>query len=196
MDDRPSFVDCWLVDTRDLYRRKGIWSLIPTFLLLFGVLSAGAAYVIPIEFFSDKNWEVTATVYTGLLAFNALTLALAWSAIGRVYTSITQTQFSVFLKKGGLLSKYLFYISFIHILQVVAAFVTLISLVVIFLPIPALYDRMFFWATLTTTLFALRWALGAVTVVQDLSWHYASYDALEPEEKRQLHLAVDNDQTT
>jgi hypothetical protein len=196
MDSRPSFIESWLDDTKDLYKAKGAWALFPVSLIVFACLAVGAAYFIPSTFFEDQNWDVSVTVYTGLLAFNALTLALAWSAIGRVYESITRTDFSAFLKAGGVLSKYLFYISFIHVAQAVAAFVTLISLVIVFMPVPDVYDRVCLGATLTATLFALRWALGAVTIVQDLSWHFASYDALGPDEKRQLHLAVNNDDTS
>lgn len=189
---RPSFIECWLDDAKAGYQRMGLRSLFPYILFSFGAISAGATYFIPNGFFFPSNWAVAATVYTGLLAFNALTLALAWGAIGRIYESITRPEFSSFLKNGGVLSTYLFYVSFVHLVQVVAAFVTLGSLIELFLPLGPIYDKACFAATLTATLYALRWALGAVAIVQDLSWHYASYDSLAPEDKKRLRLAVNN----
>ena len=192
---RPTFVESWFDDAKADYQRRGLRSLFPTTLILCAGLSAAAAYFVPNGFFFPSKWDVAATVYTGLLAFNALTLALAWGAIGRIYESIAQPGFSSFLKDGGVLSTYLFYISFVHVVQVIAAFVTLVSLVMLFLPLGPLYDKVSLAATLAATLYALRWAFGAVSIVQDLSWYYATYDSMAPDEKQKLRLAVSNDHT-
>lgn len=192
-DQRPSFIECWFDDTKASGKNRGWFvTLVPWTVGSCAALSAAASYFTPVTFFFPSNWDVSATVLTGLLAFNALTLALAWGAIGRIYESVSQPGFSSYLRAGGVLATYLFYISYIHLTQVTAALVSLVTLVVLFMPVPLLCHQILFGMTLATTLYALRWALGAVTVVQDLSWHFATYDGLAPEDKNKLRLAVSN----
>lgn len=191
---RPSFLESWLGDTREIVSEKGSWAIIPWSFLACGAGGSLIGYFMPASFFQDTRWDVSATFYAGLLAFNALTLALAWNAFGGVFERLSRTDFSAFLKSAGELEKYLFMISYIHLMQVVAAAVTLLSAVVIFMPVPWVWmDRIFIGVTVCFTAYALRWAVGSVKVSQDLVWNFSTFDALDAESKRRLRLAVNNE---
>jgi hypothetical protein len=46
---------------------------------------------------------------------------------------------------------------------------------------------------IATTLYALRWSLGAVRIASDLIRQFAIFDGLDPKQKQALRVAVDND---
>ncbi len=191
---RPSFLEAWLGDTREIVSEKGSWAIVPWSFLACAAGGASAAFFMPSVFFQDGLWDVSATFYAGLLAFNALTLALAWNAFGGVFERLSRTDFSAFLKSAGELEKYLFTISYIHAMQVIAAAATLLSGLVIFMPVPWVWvDRIFIGLTVCFTAYALRWAVGSVKVSQDLVWNFSTFDALDAESKRRLRLAVNNE---
>lgn len=190
---RPSFLESWLDDTKDIVSSRGAWAIVPwSFLVALGVGVACGIFM-PTAFFSVRNWGVSATFYGGVLAFNALTLALAWNAFGGVFERIARTEFANFLRESGELEKYLFTISYIHIVQVLASVVTLAGGMLVFMPIEYVQvDRVCLGATTTLTVYALRWAMGAVRVSQDIVWNYAVFDGLSSEEKKRLRLAASN----
>lgn len=153
----------------------------------------GMATSISSDFFFPRRWDVSVAVYSGLLAFNALTMALAWSGIGRVYDTLSAPKFSNFLQHAGVLARYHFVLGFIHTVQSIAALITIAamgSLLVATFPLWA--DRLALAATVGATLYALWWAYSAAQVARDLSWHHATFDGLDEEQINSIRLAVDN----
>lgn len=172
---------------------RRLWWL-PWLLLMIIAASALPAYYLPGDFFIRENWGVVATAYSGVLAFNAITLALSWSAISGILEVISRREFSSFLKSVGALDRYRFYIGGIHSIQLVAASVTLCALVSLFLDgVPELIHRFLFGIMLTLTLYALRWSHGAVQMANDLISNYSTFDSLDEEARKRVRLAVNND---
>lgn len=191
--NNTSFIEAFLQDAIDVRRSKGVVHLVPYFFIGCYGVGAGAAYFFAPQFFTEGKWDVAATVYSGVLAFNALTLALSWFAIGRVLEIISNPGFSSFLKSNGMLSKYSFYCSFIHLTQVLAATVTFFSLLLLFIQsIPIWGQQMALAAVVGSTLYALKWSLGAVRIASDLIVHFATYDGLDKSQKQALRVAVNN----
>lgn len=194
MPNKPSFIDDFLQDAVDVRRQRGSIHLIPWFLLFCLGLGGLSSHYFPAEFFGPSRWDVSATVYAGILAFNAITLALSWSAISRVLEIISNPGFSSFLKNHGMLNKYSFYVTFIHAIQIMASTVTLVALVAIFIPeIPLLGDRIALALVVGSTFYALRWSVGAVQITRDLIDHFATYDGMDPAQKQKLRVAVNNE---
>ena len=145
------------------------------------------------SFFYPRRWDVSVAVYSGLLAFNALTMALAWSGIGRVYDTLSSPKFSSFLQHTGVLGRYHFTLGFIHTVQSLAALITIGSMGVLLIGhIGIFWDRVALAATIGATLYALWWAYSAAQVARDLSWHHATFDGLDEQQINAIWLAVDN----
>ena len=180
-------------DIAATWKHRGILGIVPWVLILCGLLGWLFASNISSDFFFPRRWDVSVTLYAGLLAFNALTMALAWSGITKVYDSITEPGFANFLQHTGILAHYHFTLGFIHAVQVFAAAVTLLSVGVLMVAwIPIQIDRIALGITVGATLYALRWAYASAGVARDLAWHYATFDGLSNEERQRIRLAVDN----
>lgn len=194
INKRDPFISELLQDAAEVSRTKGVIHALPYYLVIFIALGSLAAYFTPIEFFAVERWDVSATVYSGILAFNAITLALSWSAIGRVLEIMSNPGFSSFLQSSGMLKTYRFYVSFIHITQVAASAVTFAALITIMLPvIPIWGEHIMLSLVVGFTLWALRWSLGAVRIVSDLVDSFATFDGLNDSQKQALRIAVNND---
>jgi hypothetical protein len=192
--DKATFFDSFLQDIIDVRQRKGTVHIFPFILGTFFAVGGVAAYYFPWSFFSPEEWDSSATVYSGILAFNAITLALSWGAVGRVLEIMSNPGFSSFLQTHGMLNKYSFYVTFLHIIQVIAATCTLVALVMIFIAlVPEWVNRVMLAVVIATTLYALRWSLGAVRIASDLIRQFAIFDGLDPKQKQALRVAVDND---
>lgn len=192
--NRESFISQLFQDAAEVSRSKGALHVFPYYFLSFMGLGAVAAFNIPIEFFAIERWDIPATVYSGILAFNAITLALSWAAIGRILEIMSNPGFSSFLQSSGMLKKYSFYVSFIHLTQVVASVVTLTTLIASMLPvIPIEGAQIMLALVIGFTFYALRWSLGAVRIVSDLINSFATFDGLDDSQKQALRLAVDNE---
>lgn len=188
----PTLFQSWKDDLKTSWETHW-YHLIPWKILL--CLGAGWALADNIQssFFYPRRWDVSVAVYSGLLAFNALTMALAWSGIGRVYDTMSAPKFSSFLQHTGVLSRYHFTLGFIHTVQSIASLITIISLGVLLIGrVDIFWDRVALAATVGGTLYALWWAYSAAQVARDLSWHYATFDSLDDDQINQIRLAVDN----
>lgn len=192
--EQKTFVEIFLQETAEDYRRRGIWALTPLWLFTSAALAAGVVYFIPASFYSESNQEVSTTVLAGILAFNAITLALSWSAIGKILETITQKDFCSFLREHGLLDSYRMYVEMIHWFQIAASLTTVITMLVLLVDntLSTLIHQSLLISTVTLTLYAMRWSHGAVQISNDLIWWYAKFDSLNEEERDALRMVVNN----
>lgn len=183
---QPSFSELLRLEIRDDLVR-GFSRVIPW--LGAGCVAVGAAvaYFAEASLFGATQWGTLASVYGGVVTFNGITLALGWTTIGRVYDTVSKAEFSRFLRASGILNTYLFYISLVHVVQIVGAVAAIGGLVSVFLPLPGPVDRIVLGTVIATTLYAVRWAAGSARIVKDLSWHYSTFDELTPEERHRLY---------
>ncbi|MEM1234715.1 MAG: hypothetical protein AAGH70_11375 [Pseudomonadota bacterium] len=194
----PTLLQSWKDDLRTSWENHW-YSIFPWKILLCAALGWLVASNIRSDFFFPRRWDVSVAVYSGLLAFNALTMALAWNGISRVYDTMSSPKFSNFLQHTGVLARYHFILGFIHAIQSIAALITIAALALLLMKeVPGLgmigifWDRVAFAGTIGATLYALWWAYSAAVVARDLSWHHATFDGLDEEQIDQIRLAVDN----
>ena len=188
----PTLLESWKSDIKTSWENHW-YHLLPWKLFLCFGCGWLLASNIQSSFFYPRNWDVSVAIYSGLLAFNALTMALAWSGIGRVYDTMSAPKFSSFLQHTGVLSKYLFTLGFIHTVQSLASLITIFSLGLLLIGrVDILLDRIALASTVGATLYALWWAYSSARVARDLSWYYATFDDLDDEQINQIRLAVDN----
>lgn len=183
---RPDAFSIFLDEVKADWQGGGLSRVVPWLLLLACAAGYAGGRFMPTDLTGSDNWDVTTALYAGVLAFNAITLALTWSAIGKVYETLADPSFSRFLRAGDALNSYLFYISLLHVVQMIAALVSFAALVCSILPVGALAARILFGLVIASTLYALRWAAGSVTIVQDVAYHHASFSELSEQEKANL----------
>lgn len=141
------------------------------------IIAAAAAYALPSAFWADENWSVATTVYTGLLTFNGLILALSWSAFSKIYEIVSAPKFASFLRRNKLLGKYIVTVTFIHGLQLLAVVASAVGLFVVLVDViwPWL-DRAILGVMLFFSIYAIQQAAASVTIMHDLVWYKAAFD--------------------
>jgi hypothetical protein len=180
-ESRPGFIDAWLDDLLDDYRTYGIRKLFPWFLALFIAIGWGASKLVNY----DELWgkpEVAVVFFAAAVTINGLLLALSWGSFGKIYEIAGRPELARYLKEKKLLKTYIFHVDFIHYTQIVALACSGLALLVSvfdlsrleeYVSIQLIHDLVF-TSTIASTMYALRYALGAVTIMQDLVWHSAS----------------------
>src|SRR3712207_1066163 len=108
MEKRRSFAESFADALRVSAAKRGWRAYVPHVLLICLGLGAGGAYAVEAAFWSTEKWDVAATVYGGLLAFNALLLAVGWSAFSKIYEVISRGRLGEVLLKNKLLDEHLF----------------------------------------------------------------------------------------
>lgn len=188
----PSLLEAWKDDLKATWKYNKI-HVLPWRIAMCAAVGLIVSFHVESVFFYPRLWGVSVSVFSGFLTFNAITLALAWSGIGRIYDTLSVPKFSNFLKETGALNRYHFILAFINRVQIFAALITIASLcVLLYGGILIFWDRIMLGATIGSTLYALWWANSATTVARDLSWQYATFDGLSDEEIQRIRLAVDN----
>jgi len=141
--------------------------------------------------------EISTVFFTATVTINGLLLALSWGSFAKIYELASEPRLAAFLRKHNLLRSYIFHVDFIHIAQVVAlawsGFALLLS-VVDHLPhalgggalLLALH-KISLAAVVASTIYALRYAIGAVQIMQDLVWYSTYFVPDGPERDITVH---------
>jgi hypothetical protein len=191
-NERHDLFTMFLDEVKATWRRHGLSGVLPW---VFG-LCAGAGYGVASRashlLFIDTHWGTLAAVYAGVLTFNGIALALTWTAIGKVYDTITRGEFAAFLRAAGSIQQYQFYIQFMHLIQIFAAVASVLGLFVTFAELPELVGRIAFGTVAAATLYSIKWAAGSVRIVRDLTDRQVEFDGLPADEKRRLMLVAAN----
>lgn len=176
-DERPRFLPSFIELIKRETEVSGVLALVPYKLVLCGLLGGGAAYIVPAEFWTNARWDVSTAVFTGLMTFGGLVLALGWNAFSRIYELLFRGDFGAYLQEKKKLNDYLVHISFMHFVQILAVVFSGVGLVsVLFNQLPLLADRTVLGLSFTFTLYGLKQALDSVTAMNDLAWHSATFE--------------------
>ena len=142
-----------------------------------------ATLVISEDGFWNKP-EISAVFFTATITINGLLLALSWGSFAKIYELASEPKLAAFLRKHNLLRSYIFHVDFIHLTQVAAVAwsgLALILSVVDHLPhvigggtLLLALQKISLAGVIASTIYALRYAIGAVRIMQDLVW-YSTY---------------------
>lgn len=187
---RPSFIDAWLTDLLDDIRRYGLRKLVPWAVISSAALGALVTWCVPREFWAKP--EISVVFFTAAVTVNGLLLALSWGSFAKIYEIAAEPRMAGFLRRHGLLNTYIFHVDFIHGTQVLALCCSGAALILCvitnlpptiaeFVPI-GLLQQISLGACVASSTYALKYALGAVRIMQDLVWNSAYLlDHPEPE---------------
>jgi hypothetical protein len=173
---RPRFIDAWLTDLRDDYRKYGIKKLIPVWIIATATVGGLISWKLGAEQLWSKH-DVAVAVLSAVATINGLFLALSWGSFAKIYEIASEPKFAAYLRKHGLLETYFFYVDYIHLAQVLAlasAGATLIAS--LFAEFPLWGKQALFGLTIATSIYAFRYALGAVHIMQDLVWYSSVFE--------------------
>jgi hypothetical protein len=174
--EKHQFLKSWLQDLSDGLD-DGWYNIIPFWLITFLVIGLAVAYLMPDSFWTTRRDNATA-VYAAILTMNGIILALTWSAFAKIYENIGAPKFSAFLQKHGALEKFLFFVSYTHVSQMIALSVSAITLIITqFEGISLWWQRSAMVATIGVGVYAIKQAAGSVTVMHDLIRYRAIFDA-------------------
>lgn len=183
MRPRPKFLSTFFTALGVTAEHDGWYHLIPVWLIIGGALGGAVAWYMPVNFWTIARWDVSATVYTGFLAFDGILLALGWGAFSKISEVLCADQFSKFLRKHNLLDMHLMVMDYIHGVLVVSAIGSLLGLLSVFLHIPMLAHRIILATVIALSFYSLVKAFSAMKMMNDLIWDYAHF---EPSERSHL----------
>lgn len=188
---RPSFLEAWLGDLQEDLRRYGKLKLVPWFLILCIVFGLVATLLVSADYFWSKP-ELSAVFFTATITINGLLLALSWGSFAKIYELASEPKLAAFLRKHDLLRSYIFHVDFIHTTQVAAVAwsgIALVLSVADHLPhamggaaLLLALQKISLAGVVGSTVYALRYAIGAVRIMQDLVW-YSTYFLSEGAER-------------
>lgn len=183
MRPRPKFLSSFFSALSDIVERKNVLYLIPYWLIAGGVIGGVVAWYVPANFWTIARWDVSATVYTGFLAFDGILLALGWGAFSKVSEILCSGEFSKFLRRHNLLDVHLMVMDFIHGILVISAISSVLGLISIFLHIPMIAHRAILAVVIALSFYSLIKSFSAMKMMNDLIWDFAHY-----EPKKEPHL--------
>jgi hypothetical protein len=193
---RPSFIDSWLTDIRDDVRRYGKWKLVPWVALICIAIGASVTALVAKDHFWEKP-EISVVFFTAAVTINGLLLALSWGSFAKIYDIAVEPKLASFLRRHDLLKDYIFQVDYIHITQILALSCSGIALVLSvidrlphyvsdIIPLVTL-QKVSLAACIASTIYALKYAVGAVRIMQDLVWNSAYFVSDGPERDIKVH---------
>ena len=179
---RPGFLASYFDAMKDRARSMGWRALIPYWGIIGTCIGTAIVYFLPGELWTEKqNWQVIVAIYAAMVTINGLLLALSWSAFARVHELlVSSAEFAVFLRRAKLFNGYLFYIDWVQAAQlfalVVSASAMFSSLVQ---EVGVAWHRVILAVCIAASIYAVRFAVNAVTVMHDLVWQRAIFEEQE-----------------
>lgn len=173
MTPRPALSKSFANALSYAVEQRGWRAFIP---YIFGAcigLGAFGAWSVPGEFWADTKWDVSATVYGGVLAFNAILLAVGGNAFGKIYELITGPRLGPILKKHGLLDEHLAFIDLNQIVLVAAALASLAGLITVLLPAQLWVDRALLAGSFSLSAYSLMRTFDSTRMMHELIWEQA-----------------------
>lgn len=179
---RPNFLEAWLDDLLDDVRRYGPSKLIPWAMVVALCIGITSAWLVATD---EKFWkpEISMVFFTASATVNGLLLALSWGSFAKIYELASKQEMAAFLRRHGLIKSVTLHVDFIHVCQISAlswSCVALLLCAIDRLPetlsnIVALLilRKITFAGTVSSTFYALYYAVGAVKIMQDLFWYSA-----------------------
>jgi hypothetical protein len=172
---RPDLVEGWVSEIQETKKKYGAYRLFPWWLTFFCAVGVLISFRISDLFWTKPDQEIP--FFVGILTVDGLLLAFSWSSFVKIYEAACAPNFGVYLRRNGLLVKYFFHIDYIHITQVVSVTCAAPTLVITIIEdIPLWGKRIATTLTIATMMYALKCALAAVRIMQDIVWYRAIFD--------------------
>jgi hypothetical protein len=174
---RSGFLTSYFDAMKDKARTDGWRAVIPVWFVFGLTIGAAVAYAMPDELWHKEKWDILLVLYATMVTINGLLLALSWSAFSRIHeVVISSPGFSLFLRRAQLLNHYIFYIDYVQAAQLLALLASGVGLFTSLMPLPTYLNRIALAASVGLSIYAIKYAVNAVTVMHDLVWQKAIFE--------------------
>lgn len=174
--ERPTFLKSLLEAWQLSLDARGWPALVPYWILGSFGLGGWLAWSLPNAFWDGTKPEIPIAVMAGVLTFSGLILALSWSSFAKIFEIIGSGEFSAFLRRNNLLSRYLVTVGYVHAAQITAILATGFALFAPVLEIQAWAMKLAFAAAIGATVYAIKQGVAASTIMQDLIWQKSAFE--------------------
>lgn len=182
--DRPKFLPSFLELLRQEAEESSWVAILPYGGIACAAIGAAVSYLIPNGFWDRDQLAVSTVVFTGIMTLDGLILALGWNAFGRVYDKLFGGEFGTYLSEKNLLNNYLVHIAVQHWSQVVAVLISGVALVMVLIEnVPLVVQRVTFALVIITTAYAIKQAVAAIKMMNDLAWQANVFEAWRAKER-------------
>ena len=161
---------------------KGWRAIVPVWLTVGFAGGAASSIWLPDALWTEpSNWQVIVAIYAAMVTVNGLLLALSWGAFSRIHDQLVGTpEFAIFLRRAKLFNGYLFYIDWVHTAQLVALVIAAGAMFSSIVPtIPVLVHKAILASSIGFSIYGVRYAANAVTMMHDLVWQRAMFEEQE-----------------
>jgi len=176
---KPSFPQAFAEALSFAAQKRGWRAYIPVRLLLCSLVGLAISFNLPATLWDEKNISNALNIYTGLLAFNGLLLAIGWGAYSRLYELIGSGAFSKFLKRNNLLNHHIFFIELSQITLVLSSLASGFGLFSVLLPFNVVVSRVIIGASVALTAYAILKAVEATQAMNQVLWEAADFEEAE-----------------
>jgi hypothetical protein len=186
---RPKFLASYFEAMKERASKTGWRALVPVWLGVGIGAGFAASWCLPDKLWTDpQNWQVIVGMYAAMVTINGLLLALSWGAFARIHELlVSSAEFAVFLRRAKLFNGYLFYVDWVQAAQLLALIASAGAMFSsIIAVIPVLGHKLILTASIGVSIYAIRYAVNAVTMMHDLVWQRAIFEEQELANKHKV----------
>lgn len=173
--NRPSFPVSLASGLKIAARRRGWAAYVPCWILACLFVGAVTGYVAPSKIW-NKDYSTGISIYSGLLTFNGILMAVGWSSFSKIYEIIGKGGFGDFLRRNDLLEMHILYVDLAQFSLVFSTFTCAAAMVLTAMPVIDVLNRVALTLSVGATLYAIVKCVGLTQAMHDLIWESTIHD--------------------
>jgi hypothetical protein len=172
---RPSFSISLAKGLSIAAKHRGWKAYIPIWIIISLAVGIVLANKAPTKIW-NKDYATGIAIYSGLLTFNGILMAVGWTSFAKIYEVIGRGEFGKFLRRNDALDMHLLYIDIAQYSLLSATLTSAIALIVTPMPVIDLINRFFLAGSIASTIYALIKCASVNRAIHDLIWDSSSFE--------------------
>lgn len=156
-------------------KHRGWKAYIPTWIIISLGVGIFAANQAPAKIW-NKDYATGIAIYSGLLTFNGILMAVGWTSFAKIYEVIGRGEFGKFLRRNDTLDMHLLYIDIAQYSLLFATLTSAISLIITPMPVIDLVNRTLLAGSIATTFYAVVKCASVNRAIHDLIWDSSNFE--------------------
>ncbi len=173
---KPPFPEVFAQGLAVAAEKRGYLAYLPLRLLLCFGSGALIAWQLPDELWSMSKCADLIAIFSALLAFNGLLLAIGWGAFSRIYELIGTGPFADFLKRRDILNYHILFIEIAQASLVLASVASGFGVFSTWLPFQIWFDKVIMLVTIGLTGYGLIKAIESTQAMNEILWEAADFE--------------------
>lgn len=173
---KPSFPQTFADGLSVAAKNRGWRAYVPWKIAICVGVATTIAVTLPSTLWGAKARPELISIYSGVLAFSGLVLAIGWGAFSRIYELIGSGPFSKFLRRNGILKYHILFVEMAQFSLVLSCLTSGIGLFSTWLPFTLAADRAILGAAIATTGYAVLKAIESTQAMNEILWEAAEFE--------------------